>query len=77
MKGVNGLGLLKLKRQEAGMKILFKASDFLKKKLPLCQKEQSTLEYAMVMVIAGIISVILVPVGNRKILRKFAFGRLF
>ncbi len=30
----------------------------------LCQKGQSTLEYAMVMVIAGIISAILVSVGK-------------
>ena len=48
------------------MEALFKASDYLKKKLLLCQKGQSTLEYAMVMVIAGIISAVLVAVANRK-----------
>ena len=46
------------------MKALFKASDYLKKRLLLCQKGQSTLEYAMVMVIAGIISAVLVAVGK-------------
>ena len=46
------------------MSILFKASNFLKKRLLLCQRGQSTLEYAMVMVIAGIISAVLVAVGK-------------
>jgi Flp pilus assembly pilin Flp len=46
------------------MTVLFKASDYMKKKLLLCQKGQSTLEYAMVMVIAGIISAVLVAVGK-------------
>jgi Flp pilus assembly pilin Flp len=46
------------------MTALFKASDFLKKKLILSQRGQSTLEYAMVMVIAGIISAVLVAVGK-------------
>jgi len=44
--------------------VLFKASDYLKKRLLLCQRGQSTLEYAMVMVIAGIISAVLVAVGK-------------
>lgn len=48
------------------MVLLFKASDHLKKRL-LCQRGQSTLEYAMVMVIAGIISAILVSVGKPHI----------
>jgi Flp pilus assembly pilin Flp len=46
------------------MAVLFKASDYLKKKLLLCRKGQSNLEYAMVMVIAGIISAVLVAVGK-------------
>jgi Flp pilus assembly pilin Flp len=46
------------------MTVLFKASAYLKKRLLLCQKGQSTLEYAMVMVIAGIISAVLVAVGK-------------
>ena len=46
------------------MKVLFRTSDYLKKRLLLCQKGQSTLEYAMVMVIAGIISAILISVGK-------------
>ena len=46
------------------MTVLFKTSDYLKKKLLLCQKGQSTLEYAMVMVITGIISAVLVAVGK-------------
>lgn len=46
------------------MKILSKASGFCKKRLLLYQKGQSTLEYAMVMVIAGIISAVLVAVGK-------------
>jgi len=46
------------------MEILLKASDYLKKRLLLCQKGQSTLEYAMVMVIAGIISAVLISVGK-------------
>jgi len=50
--------------QEVDMLVLFKASDYLKKRLLLCQRGQSTLEYAMVMVIAGIISAVLVAVGK-------------
>jgi Flp pilus assembly pilin Flp len=46
------------------MKILLKAAEYLKKRMLLCQKGQSTLEYAMVMVIAGIISAVLVSVGK-------------
>ena len=46
------------------MEILFKASNNLKKKLFLYQGGQSTLEYAMVMVVAGIISAVLVAVGK-------------
>ena len=46
------------------MIVLFKASDYLKSKLFLSQRGQSTLEYAMVMVIAGIISAVLVAVGK-------------
>ena len=53
------------------MTVLFKASEYLKKKILLYQKGQSTLEYAMVMVIAGIISAVLVAVANRKIQRRF------
>ena len=49
------------------MTVLFKASNYLKKRLLLCQKGQSTLEYAMVMVIAGIISAVLVAVGKHYI----------
>jgi Flp pilus assembly pilin Flp len=47
-----------------GVEILSKTSDYLGKKLLLCQRGQSTLEYAMVMVIAGIISAVLVAVGK-------------
>jgi Flp pilus assembly pilin Flp len=46
------------------MKILLKASEYFKRRLLSCQKGQSTLEYAMVMVIAGIISAVLVSVGK-------------
>ena len=46
------------------MGILFKTSDYLKKWLFSYDKGQSTLEYAMVMVIAGIISAVLVAVGK-------------
>lgn len=46
------------------MLILSKASDYLTRRLLICQKGQSTLEYAMVMVIAGIISAVLVAVGK-------------
>ena len=46
------------------MTVLFKASDYVRKRLLLCQKGQSTLEYAMVMVIAGIISAVLLAVGK-------------
>ena len=46
------------------MTVLFRDPDHLKKRFLLCQKGQSTLEYAMVMVIAGIISAVLVAVGK-------------
>ena len=46
------------------MKVILRASGYLKKRLFLCQRGQSTLEYAMVMVIAGIISAVLVAVGK-------------
>jgi len=46
------------------METILNISDYLKKRLVLCQKGQSTLEYAMVMVIAGIISAVLVAVGK-------------
>jgi len=46
------------------MTILSKTSNYLKRRLLFCQKGQSTLEYAMVMVIAGIISAVLVAVGK-------------
>ncbi len=49
------------------MKILLKASDYLKKRLILCQKGQSTLEYAMVTVIAIVISAVLIAVGKPHI----------
>ena len=40
----------------------------IKKKIKLlCERGQSTLEYALVMVVAGIISAVLVAVANRKI----------
>ncbi len=44
--------------------MLIRKSNYFKKKLLLCQKGQSTLEYAMVMVIAGIISAVLISVGK-------------
>ena len=47
------------------MTVLFKASGYLERRLLLCQRGQSTLEYAMVMVIAGIISAVLVAVVSR------------
>ena len=50
------------------MKTILKASDYLKKKLILCQRGQSTLEYAMVTVIAVVISAILVAVGKPHII---------
>jgi len=46
------------------MGILLKAADTIWFKRFGCQKGQSTLEYAMVMVIAGIISAVLVAVGK-------------
>ncbi len=50
------------------MKILLKASVYLKKRLILCQKGQSTLEYAMVTVIAIVISAVLIAVGKPHII---------
>ena len=46
------------------MKVLSKVSDYLRKRLLRCQSGQSTLEYAMVTVIAGIISAVLIAVGK-------------
>jgi hypothetical protein len=48
------------------MRTILKASNYLKKRLLLCQKGQSTLEYAMVTVIAVVISAVLIAVANRK-----------
>jgi len=44
----------------------------------LCQKGQSTLEYALVMVIAGIISAILVSVGKPMLIDIISkvFGKI-
>ena len=47
------------------MSILLKVADKVKDRFFRCQRGQSTLEYAMVMVIAGIISAVLVAVGKR------------
>jgi len=52
--------------KEVNMRTILKVSDYLKKKLLLCQKGQSTLEYAMVTVIAIVISAVLIAVANRK-----------
>jgi len=49
--------------QEVSMELIYRASAYLSRRLQ-CQKGQSTLEYAMVMVIAGIISAVLVAVGK-------------
>ena len=46
------------------MSILLKVSDKIKVRLFRCQSGQSTLEYAMVTVIAGIISAVLIAVGK-------------
>ncbi|MBN2072631.1 MAG: DUF4244 domain-containing protein [Actinobacteria bacterium] len=43
---------------------IIKISGKLKRLRPECERGQSTLEYAMVMVIAGIISAVLVAVGK-------------
>jgi len=53
--------------EEVNMKVLLKASDYLKKRLILCQSGQSTLEYAMVTVIAIVISAVLIAVGKPHI----------
>jgi len=53
--------------EEVNMKVLLKVSDYLKKKLILCQSGQSTLEYAMVTVIAIVISAVLIAVGKPHI----------
>ena len=50
------------------MKILLKSSNYLKKKRLLCQSGQSTLEYAMVTVIAAVISAVLIAVGKPHII---------
>ncbi len=49
------------------METILKVSDYLKKKLLLCQSGQSTLEYAMVTVIAIVISAVLIAVGKPHI----------
>lgn len=46
---------------------MIKILNRLKNLKPGCQRGQSTLEYAMVMVIAGIISAVLVAVGKPHI----------
>ncbi len=48
------------------MKALMKVKGFLKQRKLTCQKGQSTLEYAMVTVIAAVISAVLIAVANRK-----------
>ena len=53
-----------IKTEEVKMGILIKAADKILLMRLKCQKGQSTLEYAMVMVIAGIISAVLVAVGK-------------
>ncbi|HAJ95015.1 MAG TPA: hypothetical protein DCP02_02165 [Actinobacteria bacterium] len=53
-----------MKTKEVNMGILMKAADRIWLMRFGCQKGQSTLEYAMVMVIAGIISAVLVAVGK-------------
>ena len=50
------------------MKTILKVSDRLKKRLVLCQCGQSTLEYAMVTVIAAVISAVLIAVGKPHII---------
>ena len=51
------------------MRVIKKIVLKLKERLnPVCQKGQSTMEYALVMVIAGIISAILVAVGKPMII---------
>jgi Flp pilus assembly pilin Flp len=54
--------------KEVNMEIILKASDYLKKRLILCQSGQSTLEYAMVTVIAIVISAVLIAVGKPYII---------
>ena len=53
--------------EEVNMKVLLKVSDYLKKRLIQCQSGQSTLEYAMVTVIAIVISAVLIAVGKPHI----------
>jgi Flp pilus assembly pilin Flp len=53
-----------MKTKEVKMGILMKAADKIWLMRFGCQKGQSTLEYAMVMVIAGIISAVLIAVGK-------------
>jgi len=48
------------------MRVLIKLKRFLKHRKLTCQKGQSTLEYAMVTVIAIVISAVLIAVANRK-----------
>ena len=50
------------------MKVILRASGYLKKRLFLCQRGQSTLEYAMVTVIAIVISAVLIAVGKPYII---------
>ncbi len=50
------------------METILNVSDYLKKRLILCQSGQSTLEYAMVTVIAAVISAVLIAVGKPYII---------
>ena len=50
------------------MKALMKVKGFLKQRKLTCQKGQSTLEYAMVTVIAAVISAVLIAVGKPHII---------
>lgn len=50
--------------KEVNMETILKVSDYLRKRLILCQSGQSTLEYAMVTVIAIVISAVLIAVGK-------------
>ncbi|MCJ7471242.1 MAG: hypothetical protein MUP02_00295 [Actinobacteria bacterium] len=50
------------------MNILLKVTDKVKVRFFKCQKGQSTLEYAMVTVIAAVISAVLIAVGKPHII---------
>ena len=50
------------------MRAIIKVKRFLKQRLILCQSGQSTLEYAMVTVIAIVISAVLIAVGKPHII---------